>query len=165
MGSDARHHTELTGRRVLVYLVVFFAVVAGVNAIMLRAATKTFGGLETPSAYRAGLAFNRELAAVAAQDSRQWKVDGTLTRRASGEAELLITLRDGSGVLVSGVTLEARLEHPADARRDQPIEMTQTAPGQFRGSADIDPGAWTVSIDAMRGSEHLFRSKSRLGLR
>ena len=38
---------ELTGRMVLICLVAFFAIVAGVNAVMIRAAVSTFGGVET----------------------------------------------------------------------------------------------------------------------
>ena len=65
---------ELTGRMVLFCLVAFFAVVAGVNAIMIRAAVSTFGGVETANAYQAGLAFAREIAEAAAQDALHWQV-------------------------------------------------------------------------------------------
>ena len=54
---------------VLICLVAFFAVVAGVNGIMIRAAVSTFGGVETGNAYQAGLAFAQEIAAVEAQDA------------------------------------------------------------------------------------------------
>ena len=57
--GDGRPPREVTGRMVLVCLVAFFAVVAGVNAVMIRAAVSTFGGVETESAYQAGLAFAR----------------------------------------------------------------------------------------------------------
>ena len=53
----------------LIALVVFFGVVAGVNGIMIRAAVTTFGGVETGSSYQAGLAFERELAAAQAQNA------------------------------------------------------------------------------------------------
>src|SRR5262245_65523050 len=65
---------KVTGRMVLICLVAFFAVVTGVNAIMIAAAVSTFGGLETESAYQAGLAFARDRAAAAAQDSLHWQV-------------------------------------------------------------------------------------------
>src|SRR5262249_23714165 len=63
-GGDAR---ELTGRAVLVCLVTFFAVVAGVNAVMIGGAVSTFGGLETESSYQAGLVFAREEAQARSQ--------------------------------------------------------------------------------------------------
>ena len=64
----------VTGRMVLVCLIAFFGVVARRNALMIRAAVSTFGGVETASSYQAGLAFEREVAAARAQDERDWQV-------------------------------------------------------------------------------------------
>src|SRR5262249_61393294 len=69
-GGDAR---ELTGRTVFVCLVGFFAVVAAANAVMIRAAVSTFGGLETESSYQAGLVFAREEAQARSQDALHWR--------------------------------------------------------------------------------------------
>ena len=60
----------LTGRAVLAMLLGFFGLVIAVNLVMVRAAISTFGGVDTPSSYQAGLAFKAEEAAVAAQDAR-----------------------------------------------------------------------------------------------
>ena len=54
---------QVTGRIVLICFVAFFAVVAGVNAVMIRAAVSTFSGIETENPYQAGLAFEREILA------------------------------------------------------------------------------------------------------
>ena len=56
-GRDGRRPRELTGRTVLFCLVTFFAVVAGVNAVMIGAAVSTFSGIETTNAYQAGVSF------------------------------------------------------------------------------------------------------------
>ena len=65
MSTDKRAPARpLTGRTVLFCLIGFFSVVAGVNAVMIRAAVSTFGGVETSSSYQAGLAFAREAAAA-----------------------------------------------------------------------------------------------------
>src|SRR5262245_30122302 len=75
-GDDRKETGEfqVTGRMVLAALLGFFGLVAGVNAAMIYAAVSTFGGVETESSYRAGLAFAREAATVAAQDARHWSV-------------------------------------------------------------------------------------------
>ena len=67
MNPFARSDFRLTGRMVLACLVAFFAIVFGVNAIMIRAAMSTFGGVETQNAYQAGLAFNHQQADALAQ--------------------------------------------------------------------------------------------------
>lgn len=158
------HKRPLTGTRVLIGFVAFFAVVASVNAVMLRAATSTFGGVEVDSAYRVGLSFNKEIAAAASQDARHWHVDAALTRGADA-ARIAVTLRDAAGMPPAALDLSARLIHPADARRDRRVALRQTAPGEFRGETDAAPGQWDLLIEAARSGEVLFRSRSRLTLR
>ena len=65
-------------------LVSFFAVVAGVNAIMMTFAVTTFGGVETASSYQAGVQFAREEAAAEAQQARHWQVTATLRPETNG---------------------------------------------------------------------------------
>lgn len=165
MAKKARGERQITGKSVLIAFIAFFGVVGAVNAIMIRAAVSTFSGVETENAYRVGLAFNRELAAVAAQDARHWQVDAELVRQAQGHAELVIRVRDGLNAPVTTLELAARLTHPADARRDHRIELTEVGAGTFKGQIDAEPGQWDLSIDARRGGDALFRSKSRLALR
>lgn len=160
-----RSEFKLTGRTVFVSLVLFFAAIVAVNAVMIRAATMTFGGVETKNAYQAGLAFNRAHAAALAQDARHWNVAAELTRGVDGTAALAVSLRDADGVPVSGVAVDARLAHPADARRDRWIALRERVPGRFEGSADVPPGQWDLLLDVVRGDEELFRSKSRIALR
>jgi nitrogen fixation protein FixH len=52
---------KITGRKVLVAMVSFFAVVTAVDGIMIYQAISTFGGLETKDAYRKGLSYNQVL--------------------------------------------------------------------------------------------------------
>jgi nitrogen fixation protein FixH len=150
---------------VLVCLVAFFAVVVGVNVVMIRAATSTFGGVETENAYQAGLAFNREHAAALAQDARHWSVTADLARRSDETAALVVRLRDGAGAPVTAVVVDARLVHPANAHRDHRIVLRELAGGQFDGAAEVPPGQWDLLIDVSRDGAELFRSKSRVVLR
>ncbi|MPZ59186.1 MAG: hypothetical protein GEU91_22405 [Rhizobiales bacterium] len=80
-------------------------------------------------------------------------------------AMLSVTVRDHAGVPPAGTKLIARLVHPADARRDQPIAVREFAAGVFSGTVNADPGQWDLLIDVVRVGERLFRSKSRLTLR
>jgi nitrogen fixation protein FixH len=162
--ENPRSGFTVTGRMVLMGLFLFFAIVAGMNAVLIRAATSTFGGVETANAYQAGLAFNRDRAAALAQDGRHWMVTAELTRR-TAEPTLHINLRDAAGLPVSAVAVAARISHPADARRDLGIELQERAPGQFEGAADVPPGQWDLLIDVARNGQNLFRSRSRIVLR
>ena len=66
--NPSKKPRELTGRHVLLWIVGFFAVVFAVNGVLVRAATSTFGGLETQSSYKAGLMFEQEVAKAERQD-------------------------------------------------------------------------------------------------
>lgn len=156
---------ELTGRTVLLCLVAFFAVVAGVNAVMIRFATFTFGGVETSSAYKAGLAYKSEIAAARAQDALNWRVDGQLTRNGDGTTLLTVSVADAQGRPLSDVQVRARATHPMDSRMDHEFELSSQRAGAFQGKADtMASGQWTLVIDILRGGERLFRSKSRVVL-
>jgi nitrogen fixation protein FixH len=156
---------ELTGRAVLIWLVAFFAVTFSVNAYMIRVASTTFGGLETESSYRAGMTFKYDIEAAENQDALHWKVDGHISRSASGQVTLDLKVRDSAGQIVPGWTASALLAHPTDARLDERIDLTRTGSDAARGVTYADPGHWNVTIDVARDGVRMFRSRSRVVIR
>ena len=163
--STRRKTRELTGKHVLFCLLGFFGVVFAVNAALVKAATSTFGGVETSSSYKAGLMFEQDVARAEQQDELHWRVDGKLSRNRAGEAVLDISAHDAKGAMLAGITAQARLAHPADERLDHVIAMNSTAAGQFHGEAQAKPGQWELIVDLYRGEARVFRSRSRVTLR
>lgn len=157
--------TEVTGRMVFGLLVGFFAVVIGVNGVMIHKAIATFGGLETDSSYRAGQLFEREVEMARAQDAQHWKVEAKVTAAADGNTVLDIGARDAAGLPLAGMEASARFERPPDRRLDRAVAVSEDAPGRFRGSARISSGQWDLVIELSRGGERLFRSRNRIVLR
>jgi nitrogen fixation protein FixH len=157
--------TEITGRMVFVLLVGFFAVVVGVNAVMIHEAISTFGGLETESSYRAGRLFEREVELAKVQDAQHWKVEAKVATAGDGNRMLDIGAYDAAGLPLAGVEASARFERPTDRRLDLPVGLSEEAPGRFRGSAKISSGQWDLVIELSRGGERLFRSRNRVVLR
>ncbi len=155
---------ELTGRAVLIWLMGFFAVIFAVNGWLVQAATSTFGGLDTPSSYKAGLMFESEIARAQRQQALHWQVEGKLKRDRAGEAVLDVTVRDEHGAPVTGLTADALLEHPADSRLDHVIHMASAGAGAFHGEARGHSGQWDLVVDFYRGGERVFRSRSRVTL-
>jgi nitrogen fixation protein FixH len=155
---------QLTGRMVLICLIAFFAVIAGVNAIMIRAAVSTFGGVETGNAYQAGVAFAREIAAAEAQDALHWNVRAEVSA-APGATVLEITAADAVGRPLTGLAATARLMHPADKRADHIVALTEGAPGIFKGRTDAVAGQWAVVIELARDGTRMFRSSNRVFIR
>ena len=155
----------VTGRMVLICLIAFFGVVSLVNAIMIRFAVTTFGGVETSSSYKAGQMFEQEVARAERQDAQHWKIGGTLVRDTSGEAVLAISARDEKGAPLSGLTAKARLAHPADERLDHTIALARIGSGEFKGEADAAPGQWELIVDLYKGDDRVFRSRSKVILK
>lgn len=165
MPSKTEQPRELTGRTVLIVFIAFFGVVFTVNGIMAHFATSTFGGVETASSYRAGLAFRQETDAARAQDARGWIVRAELTRNPAGDVIVETTVQEPNGQIPQRLSAEARLAHPTDARRDHTILLTEKSGGVFRGQTDATAGQWDLIIDFTRNGERAFRSKSRVILR
>lgn len=162
-GGDERR--QVTGRTVLVWLVAFFAVVAGVNAVMITAAVSTFGGVETVNAYQAGLAFATEEAAAQAQEARHWRVSAKLRPQPGGTVAIELSADDTTDRPLRGLDARVALIHPANRRLDRSIAMQADGPGHFRGNAAAAPGQWDLVIDLARDGRRLFRSKERISLR
>lgn len=150
---------------VFICLVTFFAVVAGANGVMIRAALSTFGGLETASSYQAGLIFARESAMARTQEAQHWHVDGKVTAAANGTTKIDIAARDAAGRPLAGLEATAVLAHPADRRLDRSVVMTADSPGHFTGATGAAAGQWDVVIELTRGGERVFRSRNRVVLR
>jgi nitrogen fixation protein FixH len=156
---------EITGRMVLICLVAFFAVVAGVNFILVEAAISTFGGLETDSSYRAGLAFSGEIAAAQAQEARHWRVGAKILPANDGSTIVEMSVQDATGQSLAGLDAVVRLAHPTDRRLDHALAMHEDSPGRFRGNTTPAKGEWDLIIELSRGEERLFRSRNRVSLR
>jgi nitrogen fixation protein FixH len=156
---------EFTGRMVLLWLLLFFGVVFAINAVLVRAAISTFGGVETSSSYKAGLQFEQDAAMAQRQDALHWQVSGKLTRDGAGLAVLDVSARDANGAPLAGLRADARLAHPANERLDHVIPVQPAAAGAFHGQTAAQPGQWELIVDLYRGDTRLFRSRSRVTLK
>jgi nitrogen fixation protein FixH len=162
MSSREQNKKELTGRTVLICLVAFFSVVAGVNGVMMTAAITTFGGVETASSYRAGLAFAREIEAVQAQDRLGWQVGVKAIGNAATAIE--IAARDRADRPVSGLQAAGRLSHPMDKRLDRALVLREVGPGVFHADAAGATGQWDLVLELSQNGVPKFRSRNRLTL-
>ncbi|WP_083754419.1 FixH family protein [Bradyrhizobium murdochi] len=153
----------LTGGKVLLMMVTFFAVVIGVNAVMMRLAIQTLPGTEVDSAYSASLAYEKEIATARDQSARNWRVDAHVERSGEGGATLLVEARDNFGRPMSGLKFQGRFERPTDRRADLPVALAEVGIGIYRGSAPaIAPGQWDLVLEGVGAGQRLFLSKNRV---
>lgn len=161
----------LTGRKVLGWLIAFFAVIFAANTVFLWLALSSFSGLEATSAYKAGLGFARERAEAAAQNERDWHVSAEIARSGAG-ADIRIHARDKADAPIRDVVFMVTFKRPAQDREDHALTLSQIEPGLYAGRLDaIASGQWQLEvladgIAAASGEDvRLFRSESRIVLK
>lgn len=157
-----RRPFQLTGGMVAAMLVLFFGVIVSVNATILTVALRTMPGVETKSAYETSQHFNEEIARQHERDARGWKAVATLVRRGEG-ASLGVTLADRAGQPLTGFAATARLRHPATSARDHAVTLNERQPGRYEADLDrVEAGSWILELQARRGEEVVFVSRSRI---
>ncbi len=153
-----------TGRTILLSLLAFFGVIFAVNGVMIYEALSTLSGVDTDSAYQAGLMYEHEVAQAEKQDARRWQVDAELTPVSAGE-RLDLSARDATGRPLGGMQAIATFERPTDRRRDRDVVLVEDGGGRFHGNAAVGAGQWDLVIVLSRHGEQMFRSKNRIFLK
>jgi nitrogen fixation protein FixH len=165
MTASSSAARPITGRFVLIAVVSFFAVVIGVNVVMMHFAIATLPGTEVDSAYRASLAYPSEIQAAHLQDQRDWKVDAHIEREGNGTAHLSVGAKAPDGAPLAGLSVSGRLERPTDRRADQTFDFAESGSGLYSGTAyGVAAGQWDLVIEADRDGRRVFLSRNRVVL-
>jgi nitrogen fixation protein FixH len=150
----------ITGRTVLLWIVAFFVVIFAANAVFIYLAVSTFPGLEVASSYKAGQAYESDVAAARAQGERGWVVEAHAALAAEG-ATIDATFVDRDGRPLSGLAVTATFGHTVDTAHDQSVTLSETAPGTYSGKASgIVPGQWSLILSAAQDGERQFMSRN-----
>lgn len=147
---------ELTGRRVLVLVVAFFAVIIGVNLILAQRAIGTFPGVEAPNTFVASQEFDirRE-----AQEKLGWTVAPI---HESGFVKLAIT--DAAGQPVEVASLHVLIGRPTSARDDVTPDFTFVG-GVYEAPVKLAPGQWMLKLEAVAKDGTRFEQRFDLGVK
>lgn len=137
---------RIRGHHVLMILVAFFATIATVDGFMIYRAVSTFGGVETPDAYRKGVAYNESIAKDAQQSVLGWKDE---IKVVGAPHRLQVALRDKGESAVAGKRVVATVGRPATDRYDVTLTLAETAPGLYEAAfPDAGGGTWIVDLSA-----------------
>src|SRR5579863_4415068 len=118
-GTDAPYRRRidlgkpLTGRSVMIWLIVGFGVMFAANFALIYVALSTLHGEEVENSYDASQVYNQRVTAARAQDQLGWTVNLT-TRQENGGARVVADFRDRDGAIVSDLEVHARFIHPFD---------------------------------------------------
>lgn len=146
----------LTGWHVLAMVVAFFAVVIGVDAVMITQAYRTFSGQVAKNPYEAGIAFNRTLARRRAEAALGW----TVTADDTADRRVVLRFADRDGKPLEGLTVTGVMERPATETGRLNLTFEAVAPGVYR-SGPAPAGAWDLSATARSGRGDLMEAQRR----
>jgi len=163
--SDSQSGFRVTGRFVLIAMILFFGVIFAMNAVFVTFAVRTFPGLATDEPFRRGLArnFNAERAELAEQAVRGWSATVLAAPRANTDGRVVIEMREADGAALDVLSMEGSLTRAVEAASDQALAFT--AQGDGRYVADVSalaPGEWVLTLHTTFPDGAPFEAHRRL---
>ena len=138
---------RFTGYHMLAWMLGFFMVVIGVNAVMATMAERSFTGTVVENSYVASQRFNRWLDEAKAQDRLGW----TATIDHAGPR---ITVKlTGPEALIHDARLTGLALHPLGHLPDRAIRFTPVGSGEYRSVEALPHGRWQVRVTAEHGRD------------
>ena len=131
------------------YFVMFFLVVALVNAVMVTLAIRTLPGVVSEHPYEEGLAYNQTIAAAERQAALGFKGTMVFREEARQRGAIRFSLHDKAGKPVTATRVTVSISRPTQAGHDQSLAMLPAGEGTY--SADITfpmPGQWEARVFA-----------------
>lgn len=166
MLSDAESRDRgfrITGRHVLIAMLVFFGIVIGVNLVFVNLALSTWTGLTDHDSYRTGLSWNRALERDAAQKALGWSTAivsraGEPTADGGRAFAVELTIRSRDGAPVTGLAFAGSARHPVVEADDRPLVFVEIGNGSYRGAAVLPAAAdWRLVLVATRPDGAAYR--------
>lgn len=127
------------------FFVLFFVVIAIVNAVFVYLATSTQTGVVTENAYQKGLNYNATLDQAAAAEALGWRGSVAL----SPEHELHFTLHNENGAPIHGAAVTAWFVRPTAAGHDFSVTLNAGDAGTYHQAIAFPlEGVWDVTFVA-----------------
>lgn len=133
-----------------------FLVVLAVNGTMIALAVSTFTGMETTSAYKKGIDYNRRLAAATEQEKLGWQASLEATADKAGKVMLTFALEDHMGAPITAADVRAHVDRPLQQGFEQFIAFDEISEGGYAVAVDLPlKGQWDIDLTAnVRGQRY-----------
>ena len=157
----------VTGKHVLLWMIMFFSVIIVVNVIMVNFAVRSFPGEQQKKSYMQGLNYNEVLAERAEEAALGWRVvmPGEMAYDPNGTV-IELTMEDASGLALRGLSLEGVLGRPVNDSLDRTVTFTELGDGRYQLDAGpLGEGIWDLQVVASRGDGRALRFEKRLWLK
>ncbi len=160
MSKDKSEFT-LTGRHIVMTLIVFFGIIFSVNGLFLYKSISSFPGEDIKQSYRQGLAYNETLESRAAQRASGWRAD-----LAIDGLVITMTILDTGDIPVRGLSITGLLKHPTETDLDTPLVFTSQADGSYVAALETSViGKRFLTTKAATTDGFVFETKNELWLK
>ena len=140
----------IQGAHVLAAMLAFFGAVIAVNITFVVFAVQSFPGEDVRRSYLQGLNYNATLAERREQAAMGWRAETAL--RGQHDATIVeVTILDGAGAPVDGLTTSGELRWPTNGRFDRALSFEAQGRGRYVAHLrDLSSGRWILRGRAER---------------
>jgi nitrogen fixation protein FixH len=133
-----------------IFVAAMLGVVA-VNAILIYFAVSSFGGVVTTRAFERGIAYNRLIAAAAAEEALGWKADVAYQADPYRSGRLVVTLHGADGRPIDRAIVAVEAQRPLESDAPIVVAMRGEGEGRYAGAVDeLRAGQWDVRMTVAR---------------
>jgi nitrogen fixation protein FixH len=124
------------------------------NLALIYLALHSMPALVDSRPYQDGRAYNRDLAAAAAQATLGWSSEFEAPTAWGRPSPVGLVFRDRSGAPVRGLDVELWVRRPVGALPDQRLRLREAAPGRYASVVTLPlAGQWQFDVVARRGRD------------
>ena len=153
MSDQATKERKLTGRHVLIILILSFGIVFAVNFYFVYLAVKSYPGEDVKNPYVQGIAYNSTLAERAAQEELGWSAQIGLEGMA-GERVVRVRLMDKDGEGLAYLTLHAEMRRTISDKEDIDLIFRPVGGGDYVADLGaLAPGKWELRLEVFDKEE------------
>ena len=159
-----RKSFELTGKHVLIGFVLFFGLIFASNAVMISLAVKTFPGLQSKSAYKAGRNYNEQIEQANVQQQLGWRTSVEVDEEGTGAPHVRVVFHDKYENPLSDLTVTGTLQRTVHSFDDVVLEFNKRGNGIYEVSVDgqTHRGQWRLKIEAVNRAGDTFQIEQKV---
>lgn len=143
----------LTGKKVLVYFLAFFALFMSVNIIFMITAERTHTGVVTEEAYQKGLEYNKVIEEANKQDALGWTHRLVVRLDLEDKRRVTLRLKDAKKHKLTGAGVLVRFYRPV-GKEGLTLDVTlqEKNPGTYVALVTFpERGKWDAYIGVRKG--------------
>jgi nitrogen fixation protein FixH len=153
----------MTGRKMLIIMICFFAVIFTMNGILAWLAFDSWSGLVVDKPYERGINYNDVLNAAKTQRALGWNVNVAVDAQGDGKGRLTITAADKNGQRLDGLNWTGVLKRPTYEGQDVIVTVKTVPGGPYQAQVSVPrSGQWDLYLKATTVDGKIYLLEQRL---